>query len=107
MSNTLQLSNFGRKLTEKSGIVDLMNDLGEAVALRPDMLMLGGGNPAAIPEIQAMWRESASAFLSNQPAFDKSLASYDSPQGDPSFLDAVASMFRDRFHLPIATYQPL
>ena len=103
MSNILQLSNFGRKLTEKSGIVDLMNDLGEAVALRPDMLMLGGGNPAAIPEMQALWRESAGAFLSNQPAFDKSLASYDSPQGDPFFLDAVASMFRDRFHLPIAS----
>lgn len=78
-----------------------MNDLGEAVSLRPDMLMLGGGNPAAIPEMQELWRESARLFFADQTAFDKSLVSYDAPQGDPDFLNAFAKLFRERFNLPI------
>ena len=77
-----------------------MNDLGEAVALRPDLLMLGGGNPAIIPELQAMWRESANELLSEGDAFDKALASYDSPQGDPAFLEAFADLFRREFNAP-------
>jgi len=101
LTNELKLSAFGSKFSEGSGILDLMNDLGEAVALRPDMLSLGGGNPAAIPEVQALWRKSAAEFLANQEAFDKALACYDSPQGDPSFIDAFVSLFRARFNLPI------
>ncbi len=97
----LDLSIFGESLSRGSGILDLMNDLGEAVSFRRDMLMLGGGNPAIIPEIQALWRESAKAFLADQTAFDKSLASYDPPQGDPSFLNAFAKMFCDRFDISI------
>lgn len=101
MTNELKLSAFGLKFSEGSGILDLMNDLGEAVALRPDAISLGGGNPAAIPEIQAFWRESAAKFLADQEAFDKALACYDAPQGDPSFIDAFVSLFRERFNLPI------
>lgn len=101
MSENTDLSIFGEKLSQGSGILDLMNDLGEAVALRPDMLMLGGGNPAAIPEMQELWRESAKSFVADQAAFDKSLVSYDAPQGDPSFLKAFAELFRRRFNLPI------
>lgn len=99
----MNLSFFGEKLSEESGILNLMNDLGEAVALRPDMLMLGGGNPAAIPEIQDMWRKNAERFIADQKAFDKSIVCYDSPQGDPSFLDAFADMFRTRFEVPITS----
>ena len=99
----MELSVFGELLSNGNGIVDLMNDLGEAVALRPDMLTLGGGNPAAIPEIQALWRDYARRFLCDSDSFDKALACYDSPQGDPRFLDAFASLFRERFGVPITS----
>ena len=49
-------SAVGEKLAGDSGIRALMEDLGQALTTRPDMLMLGGGNPAAVPEIQALWR---------------------------------------------------
>ena len=97
----LDLSIFGEKLSGQSGILDLMNDIGEAVALRPDLLALGGGNPAAIPEMQALWRKSAADFLADAASFDKALVCYDAPQGDPAFLDAFARLFAERFGLPI------
>lgn len=95
----LDLSIFGDKLSGQSGILDLMNDIGEAVALRPDLLALGGGNPAAIPEMQALWRKSAADFLADAAAFDKALVCYDAPQGAPAFLDAFARLFAERFGL--------
>ena len=46
---TLDFSRMGRKLTARSVILELMDDLGRAMTELPDMLMLGGGNPAAVP----------------------------------------------------------
>ena len=51
-----EFSKVGQKLTSRSGILLLMDDLGRALAEGSDMLMLGGGNPALIPEVQAIWR---------------------------------------------------
>jgi valine--pyruvate aminotransferase len=52
-----RLSKFGAKLTEESGILRLMDDLGEALSAGERTLMLGGGNPARIPEMEAKFRE--------------------------------------------------
>ena len=43
---------FGNKFTQHSGITELMDDLNAGVQGGDDILMLGGGNPASIPEIQ-------------------------------------------------------
>ena len=48
----MELSVFGRKFARNSGIVNLMDDLGSALLENPDMIMMGGGNPAYIPEIE-------------------------------------------------------
>ena len=49
-----EFSHVGPKLTARTAILlDLMDDLGRAVAT-PGMRMLGGGNPAAVPEMQAL-----------------------------------------------------
>lgn len=96
------VSAIGAKLSQESGILELMNDLGETVALRPDMLTLGGGNPAEIPEMQTIWRKSAERLMKDGDEFDKALAHYDAPQGETRFLDAFAAMFREQFNLPIS-----
>jgi hypothetical protein len=52
-----EFSNFGRHLGCGSGIEELMDDLGHALASGgPDLKMLGGGQPARIPEMNAVWR---------------------------------------------------
>ena len=48
---TMTFSKFGNKFTRPTGITQLMDDLGKANSSNnPDMVMLGGGNPAMIPE---------------------------------------------------------
>ena len=53
-SMSYPFSNFGRHLGCGSGIGELMDDLGHALASGgPGLKMLGGGQPARIPEINA------------------------------------------------------
>ena len=60
----------GQKLTARSGILQLMDDLGRAMTVEPDMLMLGGGNPAAVPAMQQVIRERMSELLADSNTFD-------------------------------------
>lgn len=48
----MKLSAFGRKFTAEAGITSLMDDLGNALASGDEMIMMGGGNPGHIPEVQ-------------------------------------------------------
>lgn len=96
-----KFSKIGLKLARHSGILDLMDDLGHAVTERPHMLMLGGGNPAAVPEIQALWRRQFQRLLADQDAFDRVLANYDPPQGNPRFLRSFASLLERNFGWPV------
>ncbi len=93
----IPFSAVGHKLTARSGILELMDDLGRAMTIQPDMRMLGGGNPAAVPEMQALWRERMQALLSEGAAFDQMLGNYDPPRGNPRFLAALADLLRETF----------
>ena len=46
----MKLSDFGERFRGYSGITQLMDDLSEGLA-QPGVVMLGGGNPATIPEV--------------------------------------------------------
>lgn len=48
----MNISKFGQKIAVQSGIGQLMDDLGATGAQKGDVLMLGGGNPARIPEVE-------------------------------------------------------
>src|ERR1035441_5037984 len=93
----LEFSLTSQKLTAHSGILDLMDDLGRAMTIDPDMLMLGGGNPAAVPELQALCRERMRELLDPGEAFDRMLANYEPPQGNPRFLKALAELLQRTF----------
>jgi len=88
---------FGNKFTQHSGITELMDDLNEGVQGGDDILMLGGGNPAAIPEIQTRLTELMQTLL-NEGKLTNTLANYDGPQGKDSFLTALAELFNDLYH---------
>lgn len=87
-------SNIGNRLAGPSGIQELMDDLGEALSLHPDMRMLGGGQPAAIPEVQAIWRQRMGELLADGAALDKMLLNYDPPGGNPLFREAMAGFLK-------------
>ncbi|WP_397568547.1 valine--pyruvate transaminase [Schlesneria sp. T3-172] len=94
---SIEFSVAGKKLTARSGILELMDDLGRAMTEHPDMLMLGGGNPAAVPSIQKIWRDRMQDLVNEEPAFDRMLGNYDPPQGNPIFLRAMTKLLRQQF----------
>ena len=52
----MKLSRFANRFNKDVGIVQLMEDLGEAMASDDEILMLGGGNPAHIPDVQTVFK---------------------------------------------------
>jgi len=74
-----------------------MDDLGNALAAGGDICMLGGGNPAHIPEVQQCFRESMLRLLENDRQFERTIGNYDPPQGNREFIEAVAALLRHEF----------
>lgn len=99
-SPTWPKSVFAQNLTDGAGIVELMDDLGEALAAADSsVLMMGGGNPAHIPEMEAIWRERMKELLDepNTHEFDRVLGDYDPPVGSPAFCSAVAEFLNREY----------
>lgn len=91
-------SEFGRRLTASSGIGELMKDLGEALA-RADAStrMLGGGQPAHVPEVDAAWREQMELLLQAPGQLEQVLGNYEPPIGNLAFRAAVAGLLHREY----------
>ena len=74
-----------------------MKDMGEALQTDEKVYMLGGGNPAHIPEVNALWRERMEHILSNGSEYERMVANYDTPQGKESFLKALSGMLNREY----------
>jgi valine--pyruvate aminotransferase len=93
----MNASKFGRKIAVQSGIGQLMDDLGAALAGKNDVVMLGGGNPARIPAMERLFRQGMAAMLEEGGDFDQAVGKYEPPQGNPGFRDAVAALLHRQF----------
>lgn len=93
----MKLSDFAQRFTSDSGINLLMEDLGAAMAGGQEVLMLGGGNPAHIPEAQALFRERMGQLLDEPAEFARVIGDYDSPQGNRAFLIALAELLNREY----------
>jgi valine--pyruvate aminotransferase len=74
-----------------------MDDLGEALAAGERMSMLGGGNPARIPEVEAVFTERMREMLSESGEFQQLIGNYDMPQGNRELIAALVGLFRERY----------
>jgi len=93
----MKLSKFGSKFTRQSGINQLMVDLGEAYASdHPDLCMLGGGNPASIPEAQTLFGKEMERLIENN-LFERMVGIYDGPQGEQSFREVLSDYLNLQF----------
>ncbi|MDF7807786.1 valine--pyruvate transaminase [Pontiellaceae bacterium B12219] len=92
----MNFSKFGEKFTRKAGITQLMDDLGSAMA-GGDMLMLGGGNPAHIPEVQNLFRKRMEQLLAEPSGFETLIGNYDGSRGNQAFVEALADLLRNEF----------
>jgi valine--pyruvate aminotransferase len=62
-----------------------------------EVKMLGGGQPARIPEVNAVWRRRIAELADEAGGIDRALTTYDPPRGNPRFLTAIAKLFRETF----------
>ncbi|MDR0807285.1 MAG: valine--pyruvate transaminase [Enterobacteriaceae bacterium] len=88
-------SSFGEKFTRFSGITQLMSDLNDGLRT-PGAIMLGGGNPAKIPEMLDYFTRLCADLLAQGKLTD-ALCNYDGPQGKNTFLTALAEMLSKEF----------
>jgi valine--pyruvate aminotransferase len=92
----MHLTNFGTKLSQKTGILQLMDDLGKAMS-QGGMLMLGGGNPAHIPQVQKIFHNQLQQILNQPKRFNAMIGNYDTPEGSTQLRQALAQMFKHQY----------
>jgi valine--pyruvate aminotransferase len=93
----MEISKFGKKIATVSGIGQLMDDLGSALVRDKGLLMLGGGNPAHIPEVQKCFRECTQRLLERSGEFERAIGDYDPSAGNKPFREAVAELLSNQF----------
>lgn len=90
----MPFSNFGKKFTQQSGILQLMADIGEAQRSGRSFNMLGVGNPAAIEGVTAVFRE---VYAHAADSIADAIGSYAPPQGDGAFIAALVDFLNRHY----------
>ncbi|MDT8869740.1 valine--pyruvate transaminase [Vibrio fluvialis] len=91
----MQFSTFGEKFNQYSGITQLMDDLNDGLRT-PGAIMLGGGNPAAIPEMLDYFKLTSEEMLADG-SLIAAMTNYDGPQGKDVLVKALAKLLRDTY----------
>ncbi|MEH0667694.1 valine--pyruvate transaminase [Vibrio scophthalmi] len=91
----MQFSKFGEKFNQYSGITQLMDDLNDGLRT-PGAIMLGGGNPAAIPAMIDYFHQASQEMLTSG-EWIQALANYDGPQGKDAFVKALAALLKETY----------
>ena len=100
---TMFATRFARRMTRPTGALELMDDLGRALARADtrELRMLGGGNPARIDAVEALYRRRLVDIAGDPAQFGRFAASYSAPAGDLSFRAAVAELLAREYGWPL------
>ena len=93
----MEFSRFGKRFTRHTGARQLMDDLGAAMSAEGAVMMLGGGNPAHIPEVLELLAARTRRVADNPREFRRMIADYASPAGEDLFRAALAKLLRDEY----------
>lgn len=92
----MKLSAFGEKFSRGAGILSLMDDLGNAL-LEDGAILMGGGNPGHIPEIQAIMADRLRTLADDEQLLRRLIGTYDPPEGEREFRQAMAALLRREY----------
>ena len=93
----MKLSAFGTRFAGDSGIVELMDDLGSALVENPDMIMMGGGNPGRLGEVEDVFREKLEAVLADPAKRHRMFGLYQPTAGEYGFRQTVAEFLSRQY----------
>ncbi|OZS44309.1 valine--pyruvate transaminase [Photobacterium sanguinicancri] len=91
----MEFSKFGDKFGRYSGITQLMEDLNDGLR-NPDAVMLGGGNPAQIPEMVEYFNQLTQTMAASG-ELTAAMTNYDGPQGKNTFINALANLMKTTY----------
>ena len=74
-----------------------MDDLGSVLSSDERQLMLGGGNPAKISEVQTRFRARLAEVAASPREFDRMLADYAHPKGELTMRRSLARLLRHEY----------
>ncbi|MEM6987418.1 MAG: aminotransferase class I/II-fold pyridoxal phosphate-dependent enzyme, partial [Pseudomonadota bacterium] len=95
-------SAFGSRFDDTLGTLSLMRDLGDG-AEKPETLMLGGGNPARIPAVEAHFGDELKRAAADPSAFVAHMAAYADPAGDREFRRAIVRLLNREYGFGLST----
>ena len=93
----MEFSKFGKRFTRHTGASELMEDMGAAMDSTEPILMLGGGNPARIPEVEQVFKDQLAAIIETRVEFSRMMGNYSGSAGDGRFRQALAGLLRDHY----------
>ncbi|MDX1757452.1 MAG: valine--pyruvate transaminase [Marinobacter sp.] len=93
----MKLSAFGRKFTADAGITSLMDDLGNALASGDDLIMMGGGNPGHVPQVQERLGQELTRLVADPAAMRRLVGVYDPPQGEKQFIGSLVDLLNREY----------
>ncbi len=93
----MKFSRFASRFNQPSGIVQLMDDLGNAMVGNTDSLMLGGGNPAHIPAVERHLKHALRQLIDNPALLSHTIGNYESPRGNAEFIRALAALLNRQY----------
>ncbi len=94
----MKLSAFGEKFSARSGAVELMDDLGNALLENPNAILMGGGNPGQIPAMEQIFQQRLQSLIDDPTQRHDLLGRYQSPQGEKNFRQQMASFLKRKFN---------
>lgn len=90
---------YAEKLKD-AGIFSLMDDLGNAISNQKnknEVIMMGGGNPASIPEFEKIARKRLNEIANSVDLSRDFFGKYAPPEGNTEFLDHIANLFNKQY----------
>jgi valine--pyruvate aminotransferase len=93
MKSPIAFSDRGERITANSGIHKLMEDLGAALAEGSNLCMMGGGNPAHIPEMEEAFAEELGRLAQNKTQLSGILGDYAPPEGNRAYRQVITDFF--------------
>lgn len=90
-------SKFGKRYTRSTGALELMEDLGVATDDDTSTLLLGGGNPGRIPEVQQIFRQRLAEIAADEASFERLVGNYADPRGERRFRRFLADLLNREY----------
>ncbi|MGB0866811.1 MAG: valine--pyruvate transaminase [Granulosicoccaceae bacterium] len=93
----MKISAFGERFGDQLGVLQLMDDFAALADSTEPTVMLGGGNPACLPEVMAAYQQQMQALCGDANQFNAAFGNYDTPVGRMELVDALVKLLNREY----------